>query len=275
LLLSPTLAWFSLDETNQYFFLRVVYFRSSVETISSADYFVNPEIPFSKYLDFLLPILEPSLNILRRWIFLLSPQSENSPNSRDSNLEDCMNMGRKESDVTKETDTFYPGLWRTKTTRADEPQLREKYSIPTSVRLRFGTENEGAMVRSGEHEICVYEDMFETGFWFPFPKVVRELLHYLQIAPHQLAPNAWRTFFACVILWPRILGEGHELSIREFLKIYKPLRNSKTEYVFNFQGRQKIKFVLLPGYSSNKHWKKHSSLLKVIGNVQPPRRLPI
>jgi hypothetical protein len=112
------------------------------------------------------------------------------------------------------------------------------------------------MVRKDEHEICVYEDMFETFFRFPFPKVVRELLHHLQIAPHQLSPNAWRTFFACVILWPRILGEEHELSIREFLKICRPLRNSKTEYVFNFQGHQKIKFVLLPGYSSNKHWKE-------------------
>jgi hypothetical protein len=124
------------------------------------------------------------------------------------------------------------------------------------VQLRFGSENEGAMVRSDEHEICVYEDMFEIGFRLPFPKIVRELLHYLQIAPHQLASNAWRTLFACIILWPRVLGEGHELSVREFLKIYRPLRNPKTEYVFNFQGRQKIKFILLPGYSSNKHWKE-------------------
>jgi hypothetical protein len=165
-------------------------------------------------------------------------------------------MGRKESDVAQETDTFYPGLWRTKTTRADESQLREKYSIPTSVQLRFGSENEGAMVRSDEHEVCLYEDMFEIGFRLPFPKIIRELLHYLQIAPHQLAPNAWRTLFACIILWPSVLGEGHELSVREFLKIYRPLRNPKTEYVFNFQGRQKVKFVLLPGYSSNKHWKE-------------------
>jgi hypothetical protein len=223
-----------------------------VGTIPSVDYFVNPEIPFSKYLEFLLHILEPSLNILRRWPFLLSHQSEYSFNSSDSNLEDRMNMGRKESDVTKETDTFYPGLWRTKTTRADEPQLREKYSIPTSVRLRFGLENEGAMVRSDEHEVCVYEDMFKIGFLLPFPKIVRELLHYLQIAPHQLASNAWRTFFACVSLWPRILGEGHELSIREFLKIYRPLRNPKTEYVFNFQDHQKIKFIFLLGYSSKR-----------------------
>jgi hypothetical protein len=58
-----------------------------------------------------------------------------------------------------------------------------------------------------------------------------------------------------VILWPRVLGEGHELSVREFLKIYKPSRNPKSEFTFNFQGRHKTKFILLSRYSSNKHWK--------------------
>jgi hypothetical protein len=227
-----------------------------VGEVPSADYFVNLDTPLSKYLEFLLPILEPSLNVLRQWTLLISSRPRRSSNSGDCSLRNSTDMGRKESDVAQEMDTFYPGLWRTKTTRADESQLREKYSIPTSVQLRFGSENEGAMVRSDEHEVCLYEDMFEIGFRLPFPKIIRELLHYLQIAPHQLAPNAWRTFFACIILWPSVLGEGHELSVREFLKIYRPLRNPKTEYVFNFQGRQKVKFVLLPGYSSNKHWKE-------------------
>jgi hypothetical protein len=89
------------------------------------------------------------------------------------------------------------------------------------VKLRFDIKDEGALVREDEHEICVYEDMFEAGFRLPFPRVVKEMLHCLQIAPHQLAPNAWRTFFACVLLWPRILKDAHELSVREFLKIYK------------------------------------------------------
>jgi hypothetical protein len=247
------LAWFTLSNTNQYFFLRTVYLRASVETVPSVEYFVNPETPFSEYLKFLLPILEPSLDLLRLWTSHLPFQSRNFLNFHNFGSEPSVKMGRKESDTTRETDTSYLGLWRTKTTCADEVQLREKYSIPSSVRLRFDTKNDGAMVRKEEHEICVYEDMFEAGFRFPFPKVVRELLHYLQITPHQLAPNAWRTFFARVILWPRVLGEGHELSVWEFLKIYKPSRNPKTKYIFNFQGRQKIKFVLLPGYSSNKH----------------------
>jgi hypothetical protein len=58
------------------------------------------------------------------------------------------------------------------------------------------------------------EDMFEAGL-----RVVKELLHYLCIAPHQLAPNAWRTFFACVVLWLKVLGEGNDLTVIEFLKI--------------------------------------------------------
>jgi hypothetical protein len=167
-------------------------------------------------------------------------------------------MGRKETDATDAAgavDTSHPGLWRTEITYADEPRLHGAYSIPSSVKLRFDTKNKGAMVHENEHEVCVYEDMFEVGFRFPFPRVVREMLHHLQIAPHQLAPNAWWTFFACMILWPRVLGEGHELLVREFLKIYKLSRNPRSEFTFNFQGHQKTKFILLSGYSSNKFWK--------------------
>jgi hypothetical protein len=100
--------------------------------------------------------------------------------------------------------------------------------------LRFNTEDTDAIACVEENEVCVYEGMFETSFRFPFPWVARELLHYLRIAPHQLAPNAWRTFFACVILWPKVLEEGENLIVREFLKIYKLAKNPNAEYIFNF-----------------------------------------
>ena len=134
-------------------------------------------------------------------------------------------------------DTSHPRLWRTEITCVDEPQLPRAYSIPSSVKLHFNTKNKGATVHENEHEVCVYNDMFEAGFRFPFLRVVREMLYHLQIAPNQLAPNAWRTFFACMILRPRVLGEGRELFVREFLKIYKLSRNPKSEFTFNFQGR--------------------------------------
>jgi hypothetical protein len=154
-------------------------------------------------------------------------------------------MDRKEIDTVNLMDTSYLGFWKTEITGADEPRLRKAYSIPSSVKLRFDTKDKGAVVCENEHEVCVYEDMLEAGFKFLFPRVVREMLHYLRIAPHQLAPNAWRSFFACMILWPRVLGEGHNLSVQEFLKIYKLSRNPNSKFIFNFQGRQKAKFVLL------------------------------
>ena len=85
-------------------------------------------------------------------------------------------MSQKESNAAEDIDTLYPGLWRTKITSADEQRLREAYSIPSSVKLCFDSRDEGAVVRGNEHEICMYEDMFETGFRFPFPKVVKEML---------------------------------------------------------------------------------------------------
>jgi hypothetical protein len=79
-------------------------------------------------------------------------------------------MGRKESNAAKDTDTSYPGLWRTKITYADEPRLREAYSISPSMKLRFDMKNEGALVRENEQEVCVYEDMFEAGFSISVPR---------------------------------------------------------------------------------------------------------
>ena len=73
-------------------------------------------------------------------------------------------MGRKESNVAEDTYTLYPGLWRSKITDANEPRFRKAYSIPSSVTLHFDTRNEGTVARGNEHEICVYEDMFEAGF---------------------------------------------------------------------------------------------------------------
>jgi hypothetical protein len=114
---------------------------------------------------------------------------------------------------------------------------------------------------------------------------VRELLHYLQIALHQLTPNAWKVFFAYVILWPKALGEGKNLLIREFLKIYKLVEVSGAEYLFNFQERQSTKFIRLTDRSNNKAWRKRFffaqgdwefSMTEIIKDPDVPRetRLP-
>jgi hypothetical protein len=165
-------------------------------------------------------------------------------------------MSQKEDDIAGLLWDSYPGSWRSEITSANEARLRNSYSISSLITLQFAAKNTGATVKDDTHEVCVYEDMFKAGFRFPFPRVVRELLHYLQIAPHQLTPNAWKIFFACVVLWPKALGEGKNLSIREFLKIYKLMEVSGAEYLFNFQERRSTKFIRLTGRSNSKAWRK-------------------
>jgi hypothetical protein len=194
-------------------------------------------------------------------------------------------MSQKETDVADLLGDSYPGSWRSEITSTDEARLRSSYSIPSSITLRFAAKKTGATVRDGVHEVCVYEDMFKAGFRFPFPRVVQELLHFLQIAPHQLTPNAWKIFFACVVLWPKALGEGKNLSVKEFLKIYELAEVSGAEYLFNFQERRPTKFIRLTGRSNNKAWRKRFffaqgdwefSMTEIIKDPDVPRetRLP-
>jgi hypothetical protein len=122
-------------------------------------------------------------------------------------------MSQKEDDIAGLLGDSYLGSWRSEITSADETRLHSSYSISSSIILRFVAKNTSATIKEDTYKVCVYEDMFKGGFRFPFSRIARELLHYLQIAPHQLTPNAWKIFFACVILWPKVLGEGKNLSI--------------------------------------------------------------
>jgi hypothetical protein len=45
---------------------------------------------------------------------------------------------------------------------------------------------------------------------------MRELLSHLNLAPHQIVPNAWRVIYGCILLWPIALGPGSFLSAMEF-----------------------------------------------------------
>jgi hypothetical protein len=95
-------------------------------------------------------------------------------------------MGKKGDDVANLLGSSYPSSWTIEITSAYESRLHQVYSIPSSVKLRFGMKDTGATIREDVHEVCVYEDMFKVGFRLPFPRIARELLHYLHIAPHQL-----------------------------------------------------------------------------------------
>ena len=112
------------------------------------------------------------------------------------------------------------------------------------------------MVNTAEDEVCLYETMFRASFTLPLSSIVQKLLNHLNLAPHQIMPNRRRYFFACMVLWPCVLGEEQPLTVREFLKVYRLTKNPRTDALFTFQFQKKVKFIhLWTTFSSNKKWK--------------------
>jgi hypothetical protein len=149
----------------------------------------------------------------------------------------------------------HPAFWVPHLSTADERRLRKECFIPSFIKLRFDENKSGALARSDTHEVCVYETMFKAGFRLPFVRIIRELLGFLNLSPHQLSPNAWRTFLACVILWPLALGREHTLTVNEFLHIYLLQKNPQSSVAYNFQTKRG-KFIQIDSqFSSNPKWK--------------------
>lgn len=234
----------------------MVYFRTSVESVPSAEPFVHSDCPVFHYLDFLLPLIEPSVSRLRLSVAHILLQQGLSSIPRPLFPYHRYLMSRRVEDVPSVLGDSHPVTWELKISVDDEPEIRQICQLPASVRLRFDTDNVGAVVDAYSNEVCVYMEMFRIGLKLPFPRIVRELLSYIQIAPHQLAPNGWRVFFACMVVWSKILGVEHPLTVVEFLKIYRLTKCSKTEFLFTFQLRKKMKpLTFRRTYSSNKWWK--------------------
>jgi hypothetical protein len=126
-------------------------------------------------------------------------------------------MSRGEDSGSDGLGNSYPTLWRPELIKADERRIRVDYFIPKSVKIRFDDEKISAIVCSDAHEVCLYETTFHASYRLPFPRVVRQLLSHLNLASHQIVPNAWRVFYTCIILWPMVLGKGNFLPYREFL----------------------------------------------------------
>jgi hypothetical protein len=53
--------------------------------------------------------------------------------------------------------------------------------------------------------VTLIERMFMAGVRLPFPKIVREVNVFLDIAPSQIAPSGWRYVIASSILRQQVL----------------------------------------------------------------------
>ena len=148
-------------------------------------------------------------------------------------------------------------LWESKLFSAEERRIRLECFIPRFVKIRFDEEKSSAVVRLDCHEVYLYETMFKAGFRLLFLPIVRELLQYLDLPPHQLVPNAWRVLHSCILLWPLVLGKQHQLTVREFMYLHRVHKNLGSPWVYNIQTRREKLIQLGTKYSNNRGWKNH------------------
>lgn len=180
----------------QYYFLRVVSARS----MSPTETFVGPDSPVLKYLGFLLPLIEQAVDRLRLSVTQLLIQRGYPCIPLSLFPEFVYLMGRNDGNDSDGLGNSYPVNWTTGLINADESRIRRDCFIPRTVTLCFKNGRTCAVVRAEENEVYLYKATFRAGLRLPFLRVIRELLSYLNVAHHQIVPNAWRVFFACVVL---------------------------------------------------------------------------
>jgi hypothetical protein len=128
------------------------------------------------------------------------------------------------------------------------------------------------MAWSDSHEVCLYETMFWAGFRLPFIRIVRELLSFFNLSPHQLSPNAWRTFFGCVILWPMALGKQHNLTMKKFMHLYRLQKNPQHSVVYNVQTKRESSFKSTPSSPATPNGRTNISSFRGSGSSSPLRK---
>jgi hypothetical protein len=153
----------------------------------------------------------PSMKLL-----LLLSLSKMAPKKATSNIPPTSRVRTKRSDGHVD---LSPLESRVETTLFEKHEgvLRLNYDIPPTVRMFY--QAPGARLIDGG-DVTLLERMFLAGLRLPFPKIARDFVLFLMVAPSQIMPNAWRCLFASYILWRLVLKK--EMKILQFLNIYRP-----------------------------------------------------
>ena len=131
---------------------------------------------------------------------------------------------------------------------------RRKYQIPEEVVLRIPESDEVAC-SSRYGDVAFYEADFNAGIGFPMEPLMRELLDRLNLAPGQLAPDAWRTMVGSMVMW-KVLSDGKDdLTIDELLFCYKPCQIPASPGFWSLNMRQRGLKLIVGTPSSNREWK--------------------
>uniref|UniRef100_A0A2N9GRU2 Uncharacterized protein n=1 Tax=Fagus sylvatica TaxID=28930 RepID=A0A2N9GRU2_FAGSY len=136
----------------------------------------------------------------------------------------------------------------------DLDKYMTKYQIPEDVVLRIPESDEVAC-SSRYDDVAFYDADFKSGVRFPLQPLMRELLDRLNLAPGQLAPNAWRTVVGSMVMWKVLSGGKDDLTVDELLFCYKPVQIPASKGFWSLNMRQRGLKLIVGTPSSNREWK--------------------
>ena len=133
-------------------------------------------------------------------------------------------------------------------------ELRSCYQIPDHIPIRLLRENERCY--SGRTaDIGMYDAMFAAGLRLPLKALHYQLVDFLGMSVSQIALNAWRIFISAEILWGRLNGGNHQLSLDKFFYCYRPQHIVSSKGTYHFTAREKGLRLVSDMPNSNRNWK--------------------
>ena len=101
----------------------------------------------------------------------------------------------------------------------------------------------------------MYDAMLAVGLRLPLMALHHQLADFMRLSVSQIAPTAWRIFIGAEILWGRLSGENHQLSLDRFFYCYRPQHIISSKGIYHFAARGKDLRLMSNMPDSNKNWK--------------------
>ena len=138
-------------------------------------------------------------------------------------------------------------------TMSDLSDIQERFALPPTLSVGLPSKSDRACLPCPKG-FYFYQASLEAGCRLPFPPLVREVLRFYNLAPGQLAPNAWRYLLGCAILWGDVFKGKVPLSLDVFAHMFRLKGSPSGQGWWYFTKRPNIPELLTVPHS-NKEWR--------------------
>ena len=133
-------------------------------------------------------------------------------------------------------------------------RLRPRFQIPDNVPIRKGDLGEKCYAGKSS-DVGFHEAAFIAGLRLPLFILHRWLASYVGVFVSQIASNAWRIFIEAEVLWGKLSGGKHSLTLEEFFHCYKLQEIPWSKGFYNFVCCRAALRLISDMPNSNCQWK--------------------